>query len=112
MGYSPWGCKESDTTERLHFTSLHFSYLGSVSCVSSSGVSLGCTVRGDCSLLASRWQEVLRAHHQGWLQSLITLTSFVYCLFMAGNILFLTTFFHAFIIKRKISEKFLQEENV
>ena len=29
MGYSPWGCKESDTTERLHFTltgfNLHFS---------------------------------------------------------------------------------------
>ena len=24
MGYSPWGCKESDTTERLHFISLHF----------------------------------------------------------------------------------------
>ena len=23
MGYSPWGPKESDTTERLHFTSLH-----------------------------------------------------------------------------------------
>ena len=21
MGYSPWGCKESDTTEPLHFTS-------------------------------------------------------------------------------------------
>ena len=21
-GYSPWGCKESDTTEQLHFTSL------------------------------------------------------------------------------------------
>ena len=21
-GYSPWGCKESDTTERLHFTSV------------------------------------------------------------------------------------------
>ena len=20
MGYSPWGCKDSDTTERLHFT--------------------------------------------------------------------------------------------
>ena len=20
MGYSPWGCKESDTTERLHFS--------------------------------------------------------------------------------------------
>ena len=24
VGYSPWGRKESDTTERLHFTSLHF----------------------------------------------------------------------------------------
>ena len=24
VGYSPWGCKESDTTERLHFTLLHF----------------------------------------------------------------------------------------
>ena len=23
MGYSPWGRRESDTTERLHFTSLH-----------------------------------------------------------------------------------------
>ena len=22
MGYSPWICKESDTTEELHFTSL------------------------------------------------------------------------------------------
>jgi len=22
-GYSPWGCKESDMTERLRFTSLH-----------------------------------------------------------------------------------------
>ena len=24
VGYSPWGCKESDMTEGLHFTSLHF----------------------------------------------------------------------------------------
>jgi len=23
VGYSPWGCKELDTTERFHFTSLH-----------------------------------------------------------------------------------------
>ena len=22
-GYSPWGCKESDMTEQLHFASLH-----------------------------------------------------------------------------------------
>ena len=27
VGYSSWGRKESDTTERLHFTSLHFSHL-------------------------------------------------------------------------------------
>ena len=27
VGYSPWGCKELDTTERLHFTSLHFIYI-------------------------------------------------------------------------------------
>ena len=25
VGYSPWGHKESDMTERLHFTSLHVS---------------------------------------------------------------------------------------
>ena len=25
VGYSPWGCKESDMTERLHFLSLTFS---------------------------------------------------------------------------------------
>ena len=24
VGYSPWGRKESDTTERIHFTSLHY----------------------------------------------------------------------------------------
>ena len=27
VGYSPWSRKESDTTERLHFTSLHFTSL-------------------------------------------------------------------------------------
>ena len=27
VGYSSWGCKESDTTELLHFTSLHFLFL-------------------------------------------------------------------------------------
>ena len=27
VGYSPWGRKESDMTERLHFTSLHFMFL-------------------------------------------------------------------------------------
>ena len=24
IGYSPWGCKESDTTEQLHFLSFFF----------------------------------------------------------------------------------------
>ena len=28
VGYSLWGHKESDTTERLYFISLHFSSLG------------------------------------------------------------------------------------
>jgi len=29
VGYSPWGCKESDTTEQLHF---HF-HIDSYSCI-------------------------------------------------------------------------------
>ena len=28
VGYSPWGCKESDMTERLHFTSTEVKWLG------------------------------------------------------------------------------------
>ena len=31
VGYSPWGRKELDTTERLHFTSLHFNPKGNQS---------------------------------------------------------------------------------
>ena len=31
VGYCPWGCKESDMTERLHFTSLHFLHLRTLS---------------------------------------------------------------------------------
>ena len=27
VGYTPWGCKESDTTEQLHFTSEDLSFL-------------------------------------------------------------------------------------
>ena len=27
VGYSPWGHKESDTTEWLHFTSLHYTHI-------------------------------------------------------------------------------------
>ena len=37
MGYSPWGCEESDTTERLHF---HFS----LSCIGEgNGNPLQCS---------------------------------------------------------------------
>ena len=32
VGYSPWGRKESDTTERLHFTSLHQLFNGDGFC--------------------------------------------------------------------------------
>ena len=28
VGYSPWGCKESDTTEQLHFLSFFVSTVG------------------------------------------------------------------------------------
>ena len=27
VGYSPWGRKELDMTEQVHFTSLHFHYI-------------------------------------------------------------------------------------
>ena len=39
--YSPWGCKESGTTEQLHFTSLqsHGEFHGQRSLVGSSGVA-------------------------------------------------------------------------
>ena len=33
VGYSPWGCKELDTTEQLHFTSLPESHCPWVSIV-------------------------------------------------------------------------------
>ena len=39
MGYSPWGRKESDTTERILFSSLF----------SSEGISAGCQLREQVS---------------------------------------------------------------
>ena len=27
VGYTPWGCKELDMTERVHFTSVKFKYI-------------------------------------------------------------------------------------
>ena len=38
MGYSPWGRKESDTTERLHF---HFSLSLSLTFVQILKIALG-----------------------------------------------------------------------
>ena len=58
-GYSPWGCKESDTTERLHFTSILFkclwlpSVLRMLECSLKKGKgkkSLKATVRGLASV--------------------------------------------------------------
>ena len=43
VGYSPWGCKESDTTERLHFTSLCCTWrslLCVLSCTTSRGKAI------------------------------------------------------------------------
>ena len=36
VGYSPWGHKESDTTEQIHFTSLHFKNAQTTTWVHSS----------------------------------------------------------------------------
>ena len=36
VGYSPWGCKESDTTERLHFTSCFKKVIRDTFCLSVS----------------------------------------------------------------------------
>ena len=36
--YGPWGCKQSDTTERLHFASLHFTSLHLLVCEMSAVV--------------------------------------------------------------------------
>ena len=42
-GYSPWGLKELDTTERLHFTSLHF-MITQGHMITSKVRSSGCTL--------------------------------------------------------------------
>ena len=39
VGYSPWGCKESDTTEQLHFTLLHFTSLHVLAVVNSAAMN-------------------------------------------------------------------------
>ena len=47
VGYSPWGCKESDMTEHAHVQSIHgASLLGCFSCV---------------QLFATLWTEVCQA---------------------------------------------------
>ena len=59
MGYSPWGHKESDTAERLHFLLLYlwlcwvFVVLSGLSLVAASGGYCLVTVRGFLTAVAS-----------------------------------------------------------
>ena len=87
--------QDSGFTEIIHFY-MHLSYLGPVSCVFASWISLGLAMRSGCNLMAVRWQVFifLTEFPQGspaqlwWLWLLVTVTS----LFtdMAGNIPFLS----------------------
>ena len=68
-----------------HFFDMHPSYLGPLSHVFTSRISLGLTIGSGCSLMATRWQVFpfrvpsgLNFHHPQWLQLLMTMTSFVY----------------------------------
>ena len=91
---------------------MYLSYLGPVSCVITSWVSSGLTLGSGCSLMAVRWQvffvsflSSLRAHQltssplvvAAWLQSLMTMTSFVYWygkqIFHLSTTIHLTSFF-------------------
>ena len=47
VGYSPWGRKELDTTERLHYLSLHYP--------SSKETSRGGAQIGDMAMRSQRW---------------------------------------------------------
>ena len=68
VGYRPWGCKESDTTERLHFHFTWESYGGylSASAVTHSMVQRnpGCLriskgiMKSSCLLCNRKWQVV------------------------------------------------------
>ena len=51
-----WGCKESDTTERLNCTELTPQVSGPLSWFSMSWGSSGLTVGSCCSLMAAGWQ--------------------------------------------------------
>ena len=53
VGYSPWGCKESDTTEQLHY----YYYLV-LMCGYSSHLTMNCLRAGSCiifSCIPSSW---------------------------------------------------------
>ena len=67
VGYSPWGRKESETTEPLHFTSLHFSMRSTMCTLFKTAV---------CS-------SSLALHPQSHFYSLHTHNRFLtYCLFL------------------------------
>ena len=57
MGYSPWGCKESDTTERLHFETR---LLSSKPSPSSSSIHSGGDFPG--LVIESIYSELFKFH--------------------------------------------------
>lgn len=83
-----WEAGMSELTEIIPLTCVPRS-LGPVSCVFTSCVSLRLTFGSGCRLMAARWQVLFcflpefprgsQAHPWRWLQSLTTVTSFVYC---------------------------------
>ena len=59
VGYSPWGCKESDTTERLHF---HFL----LSCIGEgNGTPLQCSCLENPRDGGAWWAAVMGSHRVG-----------------------------------------------
>ena len=70
VGYSPWGYKESDTTEPLHFTSLHSLLLKSFWCFPTSFTvfTVACEVlQGSPRLLTSQHLVLLSCQFlQSW----------------------------------------------
>ena len=91
-----------------HSFAMHLSYLGPVSGVFTSWVSLGLTVWSGCSLIAARWQvffsflSFLWAHWLTWRLQLLRIVTF-FVTDMAGNI-------HFLVVRRTSSRDLLCQE--
>ena len=69
MGCSPWGCKESDTTERLHFSFLFFFLLGTNACLHACSIAqsrLTLWDSMDCSPPGSSIHGIFQARILEW----------------------------------------------